>query len=228
MSYADVLQALEIKEDQSKCRLCKGTGYVISKETMTATKCVCLTDKQREQLPDRYRNKRFHDFDTKGYDNQAYIDKIIDRLNEINPRQMSKGLYIQGGVGRGKTLFASCIFNIFIEEMEVRFIKTSNLIGKIIDSFNGKAFDVDKYKEAEFLILDDLGVEKTTEFAEGVLFGIIDYRYERKLPTVITSNIALDDLAKAYPKNGERMASRLMEMTPVLPLIGADRRKNAK
>lgn len=83
--------------------------------------------------------------------------------------------------------------------------------------------------EAEFdavartglLVLDDLGAAKGSEWNEEVNYRLINYRYERELPTVVTSNVPPRDLAGAL---GERVASRLVEMATRVVLHGVDRR----
>jgi len=59
-------------------------------------------------------------------------------------------------------------------------------------------------KICSLLVLDDLGAEKTTEWAGAKLDEIIDHRYVNGLPTIITSNLAMDQLLP-------RIADRLME-----------------
>jgi DNA replication protein DnaC len=48
------------------------------------------------------------------------------------------------------------------------------------------------------LILDDLGVHSATPWAQEKLFQILNYRYNAKLPTVITVGCALDDLPDSW------------------------------
>lgn len=51
------------------------------------------------------------------------------------------------------------------------------------------------YREADFLlVLDDLGAENATDWAAEQLYRVLDSRYDAKLPTVITSNVAPDKI----------------------------------
>lgn len=75
--------------------------------------------------------------------------------------------------------------------------------------------------DAALLVLDDLGVAKGSEWVEEINYRLVNHRYERSLPTLFTSNILPKDLAAAL---GERVASRLNEMTSRVTLKGADRR----
>lgn len=82
---------------------------------------------------------------------------------------------------------------------------------------------------APILILEELGLRfnaaaaeaNTTPFVEEVNYRIVDYRYERMLPTLFTSNLRAKDLARVL---GDRVSSRLNEMTSRVVLDGPDRR----
>ena len=86
--------------------------------------------------------------------------------------------------------------------------------------------------EAEVLFLDDLGTENGTEWAIERLYLIINSRYTTRRLTFVTSNYNLNELAARLntPKNGKpgitgnRIASRLKEITKTAILQGKDRR----
>lgn len=224
----DIVKNLTVEESSYKCYLCKDTGYIFNKLNCSVVKCKCLIERQRAILPSLYANKTFDDMNLEGYRNKQQIKALINYIENANPMEVKKGLYIQGDVGRGKTLLASCIFNHFVNFMNVKFIKVEELIAKARDMFSDETIDLDKYKEADILILDDLGVEKVTEYAEDVLYALIDYRYVRQMPIFITSNIPASKLLELYPKHGKRIESRLIgdkAMCEVMTLDGVDYRK---
>lgn len=78
--------------------------------------------------------------------------------------------------------------------------------------------------DARFLIVDDLGAAKNSEFVEEINYRLVNHRYEAVLPTIFTSNVPPKQLAGAV---GDRVASRLTEMTTRVVLDGADRRRAA-
>lgn len=78
-----------------------------------------------------------------------------------------------------------------------------------------------RYATANVLVLDDLGAAKGSEWNEEVNYRLINHRYERELATVFTSNVPPKDLPDVL---GERVMSRLFEMTSIVALKGADRR----
>ena len=91
------------------------------------------------------------------------------------------------------------------------FITVPELLMEIRSSFNDDTdyteMDmVEKYSSVPFLVLDDLGSEKTTEYAVTTLYLIIDNRYSWIKNTIITTNLTAAEIGE---KLSERIASRL-------------------
>lgn len=81
-----------------------------------------------------------------------------------------------------------------------------------------------RYRNASILLVDDLGAErKPTEFTEEVNFRLINWRYERRLPTLITSNLVPKEIGARL---GDRVTSRLIEMCQRVVFTGPDRRRS--
>lgn len=83
--------------------------------------------------------------------------------------------------------------------------------------------DLQTLARCPLLILDDLGAAKTSEWTEELTYRLINHRYEHLLPTLITTNLPIDQLRTAL---GDRVASRLAEMTERVVLNGPDRRRH--
>jgi DNA replication protein DnaC len=80
------------------------------------------------------------------------------------------------------------------------------------------------YADCNLLVLDDLGAAKNSEWVEEINYRLINHRYQEKLPTIITSNLTPKTLS---PGLGDRVTSRLHEMTTRVVLEGSDRRRAA-
>jgi DNA replication protein DnaC len=66
---------------------------------------------------------------------------------------------------------------------------------------------IDRYiYRYHYLVIDDIGVEKPSEFVQEKMYRLIDGRFASDRPTIITSNFSLDELASRL---GERLASRI-------------------
>ena len=73
----------------------------------------------------------------------------------------------------------------------------------------------------DILIIDDLGVEKFTDWSIENLYQLVDMRYKKMLPTIFISNLSLKDLSS---KVGDRITSRIAEMSEIIRFAGKDRR----
>ncbi|MGH8629625.1 MAG: ATP-binding protein [Burkholderiales bacterium] len=119
-------------------------------------------------------------------------------------------LVIAGGTGRGKTRLAAAIGNYCREAgTGVMFVVVPDLLDRLRSSYdpqNAKAFDdlFEQVRNAPLLILDDLGAQSVTAWAEEKLFQLINYRYNACLPTVITTNLTVRSIEA-------RLASRLTD-----------------
>lgn len=82
---------------------------------------------------------------------------------------------------------------------------------------------IDRFVKAPVLIMDDLGIEKDTEFAISTISEIVSHRLKAdRNGLVVTSNLSLDALAAKL--NDDRLTSRLAGMCQVIEIKGADQR----
>lgn len=79
-----------------------------------------------------------------------------------------------------------------------------------------------RFASSPVLFVDDLGAAKTSEWLEEINYRLINHRYNHKLATLFTSNLAPRDLAAVL---GDRVSSRLTEMCKTVALKGDDRRR---
>jgi len=75
--------------------------------------------------------------------------------------------------------------------------------------------------ECDLLIVDDLGTELINTFTASQLFYCVNERLNRKKGTIISTNLALDQLQDEFT---ERVTSRIMSQYKVMPLLGEDLR----
>ena len=144
-----------------------------------------------------------------------------------------QGAFIHGPVGTGKThlsvaLVKEAVCNAVRTRERASLLVTSApaLLSEIRSTFrDGAALSEDdligRYSRVEHLLVDDLGVERGTDFAIQTLYLIIDARYTAMRRTVFTSNL---DIVGVEERLGDRIASRIVGMGCVLRLDGRDRR----
>jgi DNA replication protein DnaC len=106
------------------------------------------------------------------------------------------------------------------------YISVPELLLKIRGTFKGsteadESEIIKTYSKVKVLYLDDLGVEKVSDWALQTIYLIIDRRYSEMLRTIISSNLNLDQLADRLD---DRIASRIAGMCEVIKMEGKDRR----
>ena len=167
---------------------------------------------QRAGMGSRERRKTFSDLEQTP-DNFAAImaarEYSHDYINRETRRKPS--LFISGDLGTGKTHLAAAMANEIIENgRPVKYATFTQMTQEIRAAFYSESKETEaeavrKYKTAPLLFLDDLGKEKATEWSLAKLFELIDSRYSNGLPTVITSNYTLDQLAdKLTPPGSDK------------------------
>jgi len=129
----------------------------------------------------------------------------------------TQGLLLTGPVGSGKTFLACCIANALLaRNTTLLFVVVPDLLDQIKATYDTHKQNpmteselLDTAREVPLLVLDDLGAHNYTDWTRNKIFSIINYRLNYLLPTVITSNINLEDLEEYL---GERTTSRIFQM----------------
>ena len=164
-----------------------------------------------------------------------FLKKFYDNYQK---GEKIKGLYLYGNFGCGKTYLISALFNelakkdikstiIYFPEF-LRSLKAS--FGNIDDTYEDKFNAV---KEANLLLLDDVGAEKLSDWARDEVLGVIlQYRMEENLPTFFTSNLSIKEFEEHLQigRSGEdkikarRIIERIKYLTEYIEMISVNRR----
>ncbi len=135
-------------------------------------------------------------------------------------------LLFKGGYGCGKTHLAAAIANERLANGEpVLFVVVPDLLDHLRATFAPTSritYDdrFESIRSTPFLILDDLGSQTTTAWAQEKLFQLFNYRYNAQLPTVVTTNRELEDI-------DPRLRSRLADATfcKIVTILAPDYRQ---
>lgn len=113
------------------------------------------------------------------------------------------GLFITGPSSSGKSYPLIALCNEFVRGGKTcSFIEVRNFFEELkstLDHRDQYSILMSKVKEADVLVLDNLGDEKISEWVrDDILAGILDYRAKNELLTYITSSYTVDELISLY------------------------------
>lgn len=207
-----------------ECQICKDSGFVM--KVMEdgyeyAIPCKCRDIKiakerlKRSGLAKEFTEKTFDSYITGNNSQLVDAKKTAQQFTDsIDDEHVSgaPSLLLCGQVGAGKTHLGTAssvalinkgvavIYMGYREEM-------TSIKSKILDE-NAYSKEINKFKNATVLFIDDFLKGKITESDVNVIYEIVNYRYNNKLPVIISTEKTLDELINF----DEAIASRLIEM----------------
>jgi DNA replication protein DnaC len=216
----DILSGAEEEAPGPVCPICKGAGFVHPRlpsgkpDYSRVIPCHCTQKEREKELQSRLRkysgleakllqNMTFDNFDREGHTplpEQRESLKEAFRLALDFAKAPEGWLVFMGVNGCGKTHLAAAIANYRLKEAKpVKFVVVPDLLDHLRSTFNPESkvsYDqlFEEVKNSPLLILDDLGKQSTTPWAEEKLYQIINHRYNAHLPTVFTTNCSLDEI----------------------------------
>lgn len=143
-----------------------------------------------------------------------------------------RGAYLWGEPGTGKTWAASCAVRMAMESQDplrpvaARIVSSKRLLDDVKAGYDGGIRGaLEGARTIRLLALDDLGVERPTDWAIETLAELIDARTMAGLPIIVTSNYRIGQLASLWGgMPGKRTASRLAGACEAIEVTGRDRR----
>lgn len=137
---------------------------------------------------------------------KTYADKWSDMMSK------NIGLLLWGEVGTGKTYFAACIANALVENcVSVNMTNFSTILNDLFYE-NDKNQYIDRLNNHSLLIIDDLGIERDTEYALEQVYNIIDARYKSNKPLIVTTNLTITEIKNPVDTAHKRIYDRVLEM----------------
>lgn len=230
----------------SKCpyNLCDGSGMIAYRENGYdfAKKCKCYLEKIQKnklefaQIPFEFRELTVKSFNVNIYRDEKASEIANKAKNTVvgyikkyaEMQELGKGLFFYSKTrGSGKTRLAVSAGNALIKQYgtRVRFITTIDLLDSIKETYQDDTEYTEKHLinelcEIDVLILDEIGIEKSTPWVTEKFFKILDTRMTHKKTTIITSNLSIENL-----QHDERIKSRLRKMVILIEMPEEDVRQ---
>ena len=141
------------------------------------------------------------------------------------PNITTTNINIIGGTGSGKTFLLECVANELIKKGVMVCYKTAFELNELARLYHiGKSYNFSDCLNADVLLIDDLGTEPVLKnVTKEYLYNLINSRQINKRPTLISTNLSLDNILDRYD---ERIFSRLANknLSTVIQLLSKDKR----
>ena len=218
----------DAQTEQEDCPICGGRGWVRADVPLghadfgKAQPCTCqqeVSDVQRLVRLQRYSNMglltrfTFASLDPQGrspdVENQRLFAEALGKA-ESYARDPRGWLVLTGVSGCGKTHLAAAVANRCMEQgIPAFFVVVPDLLDHLRATFNPSAtvsYDelFEQVRSVPLLVLDDLGMQSATPWAQEKLFQILNHRSNAQFPTVVTINQPLEQME-------ERLSTRLLD-----------------
>ncbi len=231
-------------EEHYSCPDCKDTGYIGSEKCHCLKKAIGELLYTQSNLQGVLEEENFEHCSLDYYSSN-HIDPMTGRSSLDAMKIALKtcrgfvdtfstefhNIYLYGDTGVGKTFLSHCVAKELMEQSRSVIYLTSDQLFKIFSKnvFGGRD---EKEEEAyqyiydcDLLIIDDLGTESPNSFTISQLFVCLNERILRKKSTMISTNLALEDIKNIY---SERIFSRISSDYIILRLTGDDIRVQKK
>ena len=226
-----------LSEQKQICPLCNGTGwelYTGEDGREYARECSC--GKRQEEIgkgrlrfasiPETYKDVRLKDMRFSFYEKpesknvfKATAELVKWYLENLKENEEAgKGMYFWSDTkGSGKTMLVTAIANELISEHKryVKFATSLDILDEIRATYDPHSEDnesklLSDLVNTDFLVIDDFGTERATDWAGEKFYQIVNKRYINKKVTFFTSNYDLKTL-----KYDDRITSRIKERSYV-------------
>ena len=178
-------------------------------ELKVVTMCRCEREeeereKRKEEAADAFKATKYNERNLKLCRRYAMkFDQMVEK---------DQGLIFWGSVGTGKSFAAACIANYLLDR-KVPVVMTSFV--KLLEVFQSGRDEetsiLNRLGYAKLVIFDDLGAERGTDYALEKVYNIVDSRYRKSLPMILTTNLTIEEMKSEVDMRYRRIYDRVFE-----------------
>ncbi len=213
-----------------ECEACGDTGFVDTKMCACMRRALTEAGYASSGLGGLIRTQSFENFSLDFYKNSPEDLRtmqmsltLLRNFAENFDENTYRSYLLFGGTGLGKTHLSTATAKVLIERgFEVLYVTSL----RMLSDFESKRFgngettvDVNRYYDAQLLIIDDFGTEVINQFTASCVYDIINTRINNRKSTIINTNLSKKEVDQKY---GERVASRLFGEYQPLRFAGTD------
>lgn len=201
---------------------------LVGSKTFVSFNCECLEAETGKANPERVEQLQLRGgvspactFDS------AQPSKVMDKCKRYADRwdevqEKGAGLLLWGGVGTGKTFAAHCVANELIKQ-DISVFVTS--LSRALNSGFDKTDILRRIRETPLVCFDDLGAERSSEYALEQVFMLVDERYRTRKPLIVTTNLTLDEIRHPKDIDRKRIYDRILQRCVPLHFDGGSKRE---
>ena len=188
-----------------------------------------IADAKRQKRERCFKDKKCYEwtFDNDDKANEKVSAALRRYVKDFEEHKANgQGLLLWGRVGSGKSFLAGCVANAVIDEgYSALMTDFPTIINRLQANFDNKQEIIDMLNRYALLVIDDLGVERNSEYVREQVYNIINARYKAKLPMVITTNLPLEEIARPKDIEFARVYERILERCHPVEMNQVNRRR---
>ena len=212
----------------SCCGTSKADSMSRTSKGLICAECMVpiLAEREKREVAGRIESAGFY----KAHERIAF-DLLDERQKKVANQYLGRpfgNLIINGNSGSGKTWTAIATAKRLIERgSTAKYLSVPWMFAFIRDCIgHDKNFQITEYVNGllgyDYIILDDLGAHRATDWAIETLYLILDqWESHEKKGLICTTNLSMDEIAKTF---SDRIASRLAASCKLIKLDGDDKR----
>lgn len=233
------------------CKKCRTARMFVSPDGSVKTRCLCecqsnerdklleekrlaKIEERRKQIKDLcIRHKKWQNFtiaESEETKSQAY-KVAVGYIKDFERHKIGgTGIIFYGEKGAGKTYYSSAISNAVFDKGYFVYMVNASELMSVFDS--GKSDDINqeiqRISRADLFVLDDLGAERSSEYAQGKIYQVINTRVLSGKPMVISTNVTSEQISAEKSGILRRTYDRIFEVCYPVLMTGNWRKVNAK